>query len=116
MTVFKSLLNHIATGKRIRRTSDGQGGWSIDYVDIGSEEVRIRPATSIERLEAMQQQREITHVMYAAYGADIARGDRWTIRDLTVEVMAVREPSRAGEHLEIDCLEEQQEVSEEEGS
>lgn len=125
MTVFESLLNNTAAISRRRRTPDGQGGWAIDYVSIGSVDGRIRPATSNEREIALQEERRITHVLYVVAGADIVRGDRVTVLTgagqaaslpLVVEVEGIREPSQAGEHLEIDCLERQPEQSTEEGS
>jgi SPP1 family predicted phage head-tail adaptor len=123
MSVFESLLNNEFTVARRRRTSDGQGGWAIDHVPIGTVRGRLRPASSRERTEAQRQDREITHVLYVAAGADIARGDRVTLapstgsgQALAVEVEAVREPSQAGEHLEIDCRELQREQAMEEGS
>jgi hypothetical protein len=39
-----------------------------------------------------------------------------TCGDLQVEVLGVREPSLAGHHWEIDCLERQIEISAEVGS
>lgn len=116
MTVFQSLLNHEFTISRRRRSPDGRGGWAIDYVEIGTARGRIRPASSREREVARQEEREITHVFYAPAGTDIRRGDQVNVGGLSVEVEAVREPSQAGEHLEIDCRERQPEVSQEEGS
>lgn len=116
MTVFESLLNNVALIARRRRSPDGQGGWAIDYVDIGSAPCRIRPASSAEKTVALAEERQITHVLYVVAGTDIERGDRVTVLDLTVEVEGVREPSKAGEHLEIDCRERVQETSVEEGS
>lgn len=114
MTVFESLLNHDFAVSRRRRSPDGQGGWSISYVEVGTVRGRIRPSSSTERITARSEEREITHVLYVTADADIERGDLVTGDDLTVEVLAVREPSRAGEHLEIDCEERQIEVSQEE--
>jgi len=116
MSVFESLLNHTAAIERRRRTPDGQGGWAVDYVPVGTAAARIRPASSAEREVALAEGRDVTHVLYARYGADIQRGDRVTVRGLVVEVEAVREPSLAGEHIEVDCLERQVEASAEEGS
>lgn len=104
MTVFETLLNNTFTISRIRRTPDGSGGWAIDYVTQGSIVGRIRPASSRERELAAREEREITHVFYATYPADVVRGDRLQVRDLTFEVQGVREPSLAGEHVEVDCL------------
>lgn len=124
-TVFESLLNNMALIARRRRTTDGQGGWAIDYVNIGTAACRIRPASSAEKTVALAEERQITHVLYVVAGTDIERGDQVTIlagpgqaaaTDLTVEVEGVREPSKAGEHLEIDCRQRVQEVSTEDGS
>lgn len=111
MIAFTSLLNNIFTISRRRRTADGQGGWAIDYVELGTVNGRLRPASSSEREIAMREEREITHVLYVAAGANVARRDLVTLGDLVVEVMAVREPSHAGAHLEIDCRQRQEETS-----
>jgi len=116
MTVFESLLNNTFTVSRRRRTTDGQGGWVIDYVNPIQVRGRLRPASSREREVAMLEEREISHVLYVVAGTDIKRGDQVILGDLSVEVEAIREPSKAGEHLEIDCRERQPEVSAEEGS
>lgn len=116
MTVFESLLNNTVAISRRRRTPDGQGGWAIDYMGVGSVEGRIRPATSAEKTVAQQEERRITHVLYVVAGTDIVRGDRVTVQDLVVEVEGIREPSKANKHLEIDCRERQPEQALEEGS
>lgn len=110
MSVFGSLLNQTATLYRRVRTADGQGGWEISYAANGTAEARLRPARSSERQTARQEQREISHVLYVTAASDILRGDLVVIDGIAVDVMAVREPSRAGEHLEIDCLETQAEA------
>lgn len=116
MSVFESLLNRTYAVSRRRRTPDAQGGWAIDYVAIPPIRGRLRPASSAERLIAQQEQRDLTHVFYCLEGEDIARGDRITGDGITVEVDAVREPSRADHHLEIDCMEKQFEQTLEAGS
>jgi len=116
MSVFESLLNHTFTIWRRERTSDGQGGWAITYALLGSAEGRMRPASSAEREVAAAEQRQISHVLYVVDGTDIARGDLVVGGGLTVDIQGVREPSQAGHHLEIDCLEMQREVNLEAGS
>jgi len=116
MTVFESLLISTFTVERRDRVSDGSGGWAIAYSETDPIVGRIRPASSAEREAADREERQITHVLYVRHGEDIARGDRVTCGDLTVEVMGVREPSLMGHHLEIDCLERQYEAVEEAGS
>lgn len=109
MSVFESLLNNTFIVERRARVDDGQGGWTITYIASGTVEGRIRPATANERLVADAEQQQITHVLYVLAGEDIARGDRVTCGELTVEVLGVREPSKAGHHYEVDCLERQKE-------
>jgi head-tail adaptor len=113
MTVFESLLNNAGTVYRRTRTSDGQGGWEIDYVLYATIQGRIRPAGAgnTERDVAMLENRRVTHVLYVVAGTDIQRGDRVYIGDLVVDVEAIREPSLANEHLEIDCIEYQVEAA-----
>ena len=116
MKVFESLLNNTFTIERRDRVWDGQGGWAIVYGEIGTVDGRIRPATTVEREVAATEERHITHVLYVVVGEDIARGDQVTCGELVVEIMGIREPSLAGRHLEIDCLERQHELVEEYGS
>lgn len=116
MGVFEALLNNTFTIYRRDRIADGQGGWAVVYASLGTAEGRIRPASGSEREVAQAEQRQITHVLYVVHGTDIARGDRVECDDLTVDVLGVREPSKAGHHLEIDCIEVQREVAVEAGS
>ncbi len=105
--VFKSLRNNTLSVERRTRTSDGQGGHVIGYVAIGDVLGRIRPASSAEKELAAAFGRQISHVLYVDHGEDVVRGDRVTCDDLVVEVVGLREPSKASHHLEIDCLERQ---------
>jgi SPP1 family predicted phage head-tail adaptor len=112
VTVFESLLNNTFTVSRRLRISDGQGGWTVAWAEIGTIEGRIRPASSAVREIAAQEGRDISHVLYLVAGADVARGDLVECGELDVEVQGVREPSLAGHHLEVDCLERQAESTE----
>jgi SPP1 family predicted phage head-tail adaptor len=116
MSAFLGLLNNTFTVERRSRVSDGQGGWIIVYETVATIEGRIRPANSTERLVADSEEQQITHVLYTEADVDVARGDRVTCGDLTVEVLGIREPSLAGHHWEIDCLERQYELTGELGS
>lgn len=116
MTVFESLRNNTFEVERRLRVSDGKGGWTIAYESVGTIEGRIRPTTLKERLVADSAEAQVSHVLYCLAGENVARGDRVTTGDLTVEVLGIREPSEAGEHWEIDCLERQDETVEESGS
>lgn len=114
--VFLSLLNNTFAISRLQRTPNGQGGWAEEYVSIGSVLGRMRPASSSEREVAALEERSISHVLYVVAGTDIARGDKVELDALVVTVEAVREPSEAEEHLEIDCLERQFETTTVDGS
>jgi SPP1 family predicted phage head-tail adaptor len=112
VSVFDSLLNNTFSVERRTRTGDGQGGWILGYASIGTTLGRIRPASGVERQVAMSEGREISHVLYVRHGGNIvARGDRVTCGDLVVEVLGLREPSKSGHHLEIDCLQREQETA-----
>lgn len=115
-SVFLSLLNNTFQLARIRRTSNGQGGWAIDYVANGEVLGRLRPASGQEILAAQQEGWSLSHILYVVAGADIERGDRVTGGGQEVYVAGVREPSTAHEHYEIDCSNTQPEVSVGEGS
>jgi len=82
----------------------------VSYSAVGTYDGRIRPASGQEREVAAALERQISHVLYLEC-EDIERGDLVTCGDLTVEVMGIREPSLAGHHLEVDCLERQREAS-----
>ena len=116
MRAFDALLNQSFTISRRARIDDGRGGAPVTYTEIGVEMGRIRPASSTERQVAAQEGRQISHVLYVRGGADIGRGDQVEGAGLLVDVLGVREPSRAGHHLEIDCLERQTEAEWEPGS
>lgn len=116
MSVFTSLLNGDYTIARRARISDGQGGWIISYTELATVRGRLRPASGTEREVAAQEQRQISHVLYVVAGTDIARGDQVEGDGVLVDVVGVREPSRADHHLEVDCLERQMEAAAEAGS
>ena len=116
MSNFLALLNNTFAVERRMRVPDGQGGHAIVYVEIGTVRGRLRPALTNERMVADSEEQQITHVLYVVAGADVARGDLVSCGETTVEVLGVREPSLAGHHWEVDCLERQQESQTEMGS
>lgn len=121
MSIFTSLLNNTFTAECRDRLDDGQGGWTIVYAEAGTVQGRICPAGGTERVVADSEEQQISHVLYVATlhtttGREITRGCRVTCGDLVVEVLGIREPSEAGHHWEIDCLERQHEETEELGS
>ncbi len=113
MKAITSQLNHTFTVYRKERVDDGQGGWEESLVELATVAGRLRPASASERIVAQQEQRQLTHVLYTAGDVDVQRGDVVVGAGVEVEVQGVREPSRAGHHLEIDCIEIQWERGEE---
>lgn len=101
------LFSHTFNVFRAGRVSDGQGGWTEGFVPVGTVRGRLRPATARERLVAQQLQAELSHVFYAGAAADVRRGDRVEGAGKAVLVVAVRDPSHAGHHIEADCQEVQ---------
>ena len=93
------------TVTRLSVVDDGQGGWSQTRTTVGTISGRLRPANATERTVAQQRQAQVSHVLYAAATADVQRGDYVIGAGKVVEVVAVREPSHMGHHLEIDCTE-----------
>lgn len=109
---IQALYISVFSVSRPTRTADGQGGWTVGYSDAGTVQGRLRPASASEKAVAMQMQAQVSHVLYCGASEDLERGDLITCEGRTVEVIAVREPSHMGHHLEIDCLEIQQEPAE----
>lgn len=99
---MRHLFNKILTLQRKIRTDDGQGGWIEDWQDVGTIQGRLRSASASERTAAAQEQATISHVFYCAAGEDVRRGDRIVSGSLVVEIIAIREPSYAGHHLECE--------------
>jgi len=107
MSLIESLFNVSFTITTKTRASDGRGGWLVTWASAGTVQGRMRPATATERLMAAQRQAEISHVLYVAADETLHRGDRVTDGERTWDIIAIREPSLADHHLEIECLETQ---------
>ena len=121
MSALTSMLNKTVTVEIPDRISDDRGGWILIYENAGTLAGRICPTSSNERVVADAEQQQITHVLYTATlttstGETLGRGARVTVEDLVVEVLGVREPSKAAHHYEIDCLERQLDVIDTYGS
>ena len=80
---------------------------TISFFDNSDLASTGKPASAEERTVAAQEQRRLSHVFYCDANEDIQRGDRLTEDGITVEVLGIREPSRARHHLECDCWETQ---------
>ena len=110
---FLGLMNRQFSISRIERESNGAGGWPETEAFLGVISGRLRPVTAREKVVANSEDRETTHILYVPYnnpkvgeldGSEIKRGDLVLYGDLKIEVLGVRDPSLAHEHLEIDCV------------
>lgn len=97
------MLNNVFIHKKIKRSPNGSGGWEESFVDSSSVTGRMSPNSSREQDVADKERSEITHTFYTTWPSDVDRRDRLTLGLETFEVLAVREPSLAGEHVEVDC-------------
>lgn len=112
MSVFSSLLNSTFSAYKPQKTADGQGGWLTTYTNVGTVAGRMRPRAGSELDVADSEEQRVSYVLYVeaadAVGAQIGR--EWLITDADDRdyiVQGVREPSLAGKHLEIDCIQRQ---------
>ena len=107
MGLIAALYNHTWTLTRKTRTSDGHGSFPASETTVGTLRGRMRPASATERTLAAQRLAEISHVFYCGADEEVQRDDVLSGEGRTWRVIAVREPSYAGHHLEVDCLEQQ---------
>jgi SPP1 family predicted phage head-tail adaptor len=108
VALIETLLITTFTQTRRTRASDGQGGFTETWASVDTALTgRMRPASAAERTVADQNRAQISHVLYLLATETIYRGDRVTDGDRTWDVIAVREPSHSGHHLEVDCREVQ---------
>lgn len=107
---FTNLLNNVFNIRRPNRTGDGQGGFSTTYPIQETTRGRLRPANANDATIGEKWDASISHVLYAPFGVDVKRDDLVELQSVDhFRVIAVRQPSYARRHLEID-LEQIQEV------
>lgn len=99
---MKHLFNHEFTHQRLVTTTDPYGDPTTEWRTIGTIRGRMRPANVNERFIASVAALTIDYVFYCAPGPDIRRGDRLVLGDVVMEVTAVKDPSLAGHHLEVE--------------
>ena len=107
MGLIEALYNHTWTLTRKTRTGNGHGSFPVTETSVGTVRGRMRPASANERTLAAQRQAEVSHVFYCGADEDVMRDDALSGQGRTWRVVAVRDPSHAGHHLEVDCIEMQ---------
>lgn len=100
------LLHETMTISRPVVAHDGQGGYTAVPVVVGTAPGRVRAARAAEIARAGQRGYAITHVIYAAMGTDVRRGDTVAIGGDTFRVQWVavaRGLVPGGHHLELEA-------------
>lgn len=73
--MIMGLLHRTITIQRPTSAPDGQGGYTSSPSVVGTVRGRVRAASASEVVQAGQRGYMVSHVVYAAAGADIRRGD-----------------------------------------
>lgn len=68
-------LNSVLTVYRVNDTPDGAGGSTRVFVNMGTLRAQVSQPSAAERTAAAQAGANLTHVVHAAYGANVERGD-----------------------------------------
>lgn len=103
------LLNTSVQVWRVAVTGDGGGGQVETWVSQGAQRARLSQPSARQREVGDQDGAQLTHVVYLSPGADVRRGDQLRQTGLTLEVVAVFEPSVRGTYLRADCTARQAE-------
>lgn len=106
MVVIEHLTNRVLTVRRPVLVTDPGGGQSTTWTEVGEVAVRISQPTATERTVAQQDLAQLTHIVYAAPGADVRRGDELADTALTLRVLATLQPSEPV-YLRCECEQRQ---------
>ena len=96
------LFNREFVHQRLFTGKDEFGDPFEEWRTIGIIRGRMRPANVNERFIASVAALTIDYIFYCGPGEDIRRGDRIIFGDVVMEVTAVKDPSLAGHHLEVE--------------
>lgn len=103
------LLNTSVEVWRVGLTDDGGGGQVETWVSQGEKRARLSQPSARQREAGDQDGAELTHVVYLSPDADVRRGDQIRQPGVTLEVVAVFQPSVRGTYLRADCTARQAE-------
>lgn len=104
------LLNQTAGVHRVQLASDGMGGYTEDWTLVATVPARLSQPSPAARDAADRGTARVTHDVYLRPDADVRRGDRIDVRDLTLRVLSVVEPSEAI-YRKAECTSDQHEHS-----
>jgi head-tail adaptor len=69
------LLNRTLTVHRATATTDGVGGQTITYAQVGTVRAQVNQPTAEQRQAAGQWAANLSHIVHTLPGADVQRGD-----------------------------------------
>lgn len=100
---YNTFLEHQQPG----RTSDGQGGFRINWATVSTIRARVRPASGSDLKRGGKDSAKLTHVAYCEIDDQIRVSDRFydSAIDRIYSILNIRQPGGIAHHLEIDCQE-----------
>ena len=107
MSRIGRLLNTSVPVWREALVSDGGGGQTTTWQQVGTPRARKSQPTARERQAAHQSGAELDETWYFLPGADVRRRDELRPPGRVLEVIAVFEPSEPGTYLRADCTADQ---------
>jgi len=103
MSRLARLLNASAEVWRQSRTSDGMGGWVVEWARVATVRARFSQPSATERVVAAQNGADLSHVVYLLSTAGVQRGDELRRGTDVFTVAATYEPSEPNTYLRADC-------------
>lgn len=85
--------------ERVAATADGGGGRELAWEAVATVFAAVRPVRAEERDELGRLDGVATHAVDVRAGVDIRGGDRLTVGDRSLRVLAVREADARGRRL-----------------
>ncbi len=104
MRIPRSLFNQILTLQTETKTSDGMGGFSYAWSDLGSFRGRISPLSAQERLIQDKNTMATTHRVFCD-PMTVTSENRIKWGSFYFEIEGIRNPSELYHHLEMDVRE-----------
>ena len=104
--MISHLLNRTFNRWRHTTVSDGMGGSTTTWTQIGTVPGRLSSPSPAEQQAAAQEGVRVDYVLYLDANTDLARGERLVDGDVQVEVLTVTRPSVPGHHVKATVKQE----------
>lgn len=103
MSRVARLLNSTAEIWAELRTTDGMGGFTAAWSQLGTARARFSQPSATERVVAQANGVDLDTVVYLRSDADVQRGYQLRRGSAVYEVRAVYQPSEPNTYLRADC-------------